>query len=436
MLRAMQAGLIRAVVLDVVARVRERGELADRALDRALRAHRELHSRERRRVSEAVFALVRMARRIDFLLEHVDTSWSNRSTPDRDRLRFAAALVTEVEAELGEALSLAGLESRDRRVLERLLAADVSWPADPIERLAVERSVPEWLARKLVDEFGADADLLLAELNRRAPLTLRTNLLKTSREALLERLAAEHVEARPGAFSPWAVVLGGRPNVFGLDAFKEGLFEVQDEGSQLIALASGARPGKRVIDVGAGGGGKTLALAAMMQNKGALVPVDVTEARMRDLKPRAKRAGVFNLQPMIVPADAPDSLLEPQRGRADIVLVDAPCSGTGAWRRNPDARWRLTEAELAEFPSRQVGILHRYAPLVRPGGRMVYASCSVFRSENEEVVDAFLAEHPDFEVKPLEGLDSETLDAKGRLKLLPHVHGTDGFFAAGLVRKK
>src|SRR5213075_1883434 len=211
---------------------------------------------------------------------------------------------------------------------------------------------------------------LAAALNQRAPLTVRANLLKNTREQLIETLKAEGARVEPTKLSPWGVIFTGRTNVFALRAFKAGLFEVQDEGSQLIALACEARPGQLVVDACAGAGGKTLALASEMRNKGRLVACDRDSRRIDELRPRARRAGVHNWEARSVP-ESSDARLVELSGQADVVLIDAPCSGLGALRRNPDARWRLDEAEVATFPPRQLQILERYARLVKPAGRLV-----------------------------------------------------------------
>jgi 16S rRNA (cytosine967-C5)-methyltransferase len=431
----MRPALVRLLAVDVAARVLEGRELADRALHRAVRAHPELHSTERRRVGEAAFAMIRFARRHGYVLERVVRDWARRSSPERLRLRFAAALLEVLKDDLASVALAAGLSGPEKAALSALPGWG-EWPADPVERLGVTRSVPDWFAGRILQQFQGDADALAAALNERAPLVLRANGLQATREELLRRLGKEGVSGRAEPLSPWALTLDERPNVLGLAAFKEGLAEMQDAGSQLIALATGARAGETVIDACAGGGGKTLALAAMMRNKGRLVACDVTAARLEDLKPRARRAGAFNLEPRVIPADsAGEAALRALGGRADVVLVDAPCSGTGAWRRNPDARWRMTAAEVEAFPALQLGVLERYAATAKPGGRVVYATCSVLAAENEEVVAAFLRRHPEFESAPIQGLPAEVLDAAGRLTTLPHRHGTDGFFAAMLVRR-
>lgn len=424
----MRPVLVRTLALDIVARVLERGELADFALHRALRAHKELHSTERRLVSESAYAVLRGLRRLDAHLATALGPLDRISTPDLLRLRYCAALALDLGEPLDTAISRADVE-RWRKPLAKIADTPV-FPADPTERLAVEASLPDWLARRLAADHEDPRGLLLA-LAARAPLTLRTNTLKTTRDALLKTLAAENVDARPGTLTDEAITLDGRPNVFSLESFKSGLFEVQDEGSQLIALATGARPGQLVVDACAGGGGKTLALAAMMKNKGRVVACDVHARRLEDLKPRARRAGVFLVDERIV--DDTGKSLANIKGKADVVLVDAPCSGTGALRRQPDARWHLTEAQTDTFPATQRAILERSALLVKPGGRLVYATCSLFRAENEQVADAFLAAHPEFTGERL-ALPASVLDAGGRLATRPDRHGTDGFFAAAFRR--
>lgn len=432
----MRAPQLRALVLDAYARIREQGLLADRVLQHVLRENRGLHSRERRHVAESIYGMLRLERRLDHLLASAlepRSSYRSLATPERYRMRYAAVLCLELEMSPEAAASFAGFDRWMAGVLRQVVAGEAVWPEDPVERLAVRQSLPDWAARRLHEAYGDDADVLGAALNRRAPLTLRTNLLKGSRDALIEALKAEGITARPGTLSPWAVHVEGRPNVFGLSAFKRGLFEVQDEGSQLIALAAEARPGEKVVDACSGAGGKTLALAATMENRGRIFAFDISDYRLSGLPPRARRAGAFNLeQHVVVEGEEGDRVLAKWIDKTDAVLVDAPCTGSGSWRRNPDARWRMSEEEAASFPTKQLAILERSARLVRPGGRLVYATCSVFPEENEGVVQSFLGAHPEFEAMRL-ALPDEALD-EGRLRVFPHIHGTDGFFAAGFRR--
>lgn len=433
----MQASLIRTVVMDVFARVVERHELADFSLNRALRRHKKLHSRERRLIAESLYAMIRMRRRYEYVLQQALPKYGSISTPDQRHWQFALALTTVSGESPRDASVIADLGYDGARLLHAVLAHEIEWPSDPLERLAVEQSLPDWFARRLTEEYGDAAPAIAAALNERAPLTLRANSLKGTREELVEKLAHERLEGHPTALSPWAVQLSRRENVFGLDAYKAGLFEVQDEGSQLIALATGARRGQKVIDACAGAGGKTLALAAMMENKGLIVACDLSETRLADVKPRAKLAGAFNLAPLVVPEGPEgDKALKQWANRADAVLIDAPCSGTGAWRRNPDARWRTSEEDAAKYSAIQRTILDRYSATVKPGGLLVYATCSLLRDENDDVADAFAASHPEFTAVPLEELPAAALDSLGRLRVRPDTHGTDGFFAVGFRRSK
>jgi 16S rRNA (cytosine967-C5)-methyltransferase len=320
---------------------------------------------------------------------------------------------------------------------------ELAAPADPIDALAAETSLPRWLAALWAEQLGpAETRSLAAALNQRAPLTVRANLLKGTRDELRAALEAEGARVEHTRWSPNALTFQSRANVFALKAFKAGLFEVQDEGSQLIAEACGARPGQVVVDACAGAGGKALALAAEMRNRGKLVACDRDGRRLDELRQRARRDGVHNWDARAVPeGPSGEARLDDLRGKADVVLVDAPCSGLGALRRNPDARWRMDQAEVDSFPPRQRDILRRYAALVRPGGRLVYATCSINRRENEEVRAAFLSEHPEFgPVPPSELLGAERAAALGAraedLQLLPHQHGTDGFYIAAMRRRK
>ncbi|MGB5949934.1 MAG: RsmB/NOP family class I SAM-dependent RNA methyltransferase, partial [Parvibaculum sp.] len=304
---------------------------------------------------------------------------------------------------------------------------------------------PEWLHAEFERAYGASLEREMAALMERAPTDLRVNLLKSGREAAREALAAENVETEPTPHSPWGLRLLGRANIPGLGAFRDGLIEVQDEGSQLACLLTGARPGEQIVDLCAGGGGKSLALASLMANRGQIHACDTDRRRLGKLMPRAQRAGARNIQtrfigPLAMPA-APDAEFSDLAGRADCVLVDAPCSGSGAWRRSPDARWRLTPELLESYRAIQREVLARGAALVRPGGRLVYVTCSLLPCENEDQVAGFLASHPDFAARPWAALWPEDLPrppaAEGEaLRLSPASTGTDGFFIAVMERRR
>ncbi len=316
-------------------------------------------------------------------------------------------------------------------------ASPIPWTGSPSRR-----RLPRWIAERFAAQLGLeDARALGRALNARAPLTVRANLLRGDRDALRERLASEGVRGEPTRHSPWGLVLDGHENAFALGAFREGWFEIQDEGSQLIALACGARPGTTVVDACAGAGGKSLALAAEMRNKGSLHALDSDAERLDEAKRRARRADVHNLRarPIAAGAEA-EAQLADLAGKADVVLVDAPCSGLGTLRRKPDARWRLGPEDPARFAALQRELVRRFATLLRPGGRLVYATCSIGPTENEEVAE-FAAREVGLRPAPIAPLLGEerarTLGAgEARLTLLPHRHGTDGFFVATFERPK
>ncbi len=418
-------------MLEVLGRVREQGWLADRALEVVLRRESRLYSAERRAVAEATYGVLRSQGRLEWLL---GTRPSVAELYAASLAASGALPADRAERRLGlDRGALAGLAGSEKRIAAI---------ADPVRRLAVEGSVPPWLAERLVEELGLEeARAFAASVNVRAPLTVRANLLRTTRDELARRLAEEGVTSTPTALSPWGLVLDGHANAFALESFKAGLFEVQDEGSQLIALASGARPGMRVVDACAGAGGKTLALAAEMRNKGVLVALDVDADRLAEARRRARRAGVDNLRIRPTP-EGPEgeAVLRDEEGKADVVLVDAPCSGLGTLRRKPDARWRLGPADPARFAEKQRELVARFSALVKPGGRLVYATCSVARVEDEDVATS-IAALPGFAPVPLErtlGADVATRAgaAGNALRLWPHRHGTDGFFVAAFERRK
>jgi 16S rRNA (cytosine967-C5)-methyltransferase len=420
-----------AVVLEVHGLVHDQGWLADRALERALRRERTLYAAERRAAADAVYGITRWQGQLDRLLGGRPSlalryaAWL---------ARFGGVAPRDAARRLGVApAALAPLEGADARIAA---------VADPVERLAAEASLPRWIAARFVDELGLEeARALAAASNARAPLTVRANGLKGTRDDLRARLAAEGVSAEPTRFSPWGLVLDGHENAFALRSFKEGRFEIQDEGSQLIALACGARPGWTVVDACAGAGGKALALAAEMRNKGSLHALDTDAERLDDARRRARRADVHNLRARVLAAGPEaDGQLQDLAGKADLVLVDAPCSGLGTLRRKPDARWRLAEGDPARFAETQRALVRRFARLLRPGGRLVYATCSVGRTENDDVAD-FAVREVDLRPAPLAPLlGAERAAALGagetRLHLYPHRHGTDGFFVAAFERAR
>jgi 16S rRNA (cytosine967-C5)-methyltransferase len=295
--------------------------------------------------------------------------------------------------------------------------------------LALRASLPDWLADHFSQEWGPEAEDFCAHLNVPGPISLRVNSLRTSREALASRLRSEGVQTRPGSWSPLALLVEGpRPNLYGLPSLQQGLFEVQDEGSQLLGLLLEARPGETVLDLCAGAGGKTLLLGASMENQGRLLAYDSDPERLDRLMLRCSRAGLSNVQVLRSP---------PSGLSVDRVLVDAPCSELGSLRRGPDLRFRMDPSVLSEPVPLQRELLSHAADLVRPGGRLVYATCTVNRAENQELVTGFLRQRPGFRlVTPgAGGLQPECLQ-DGFFLCAPHRQGTDAFFAAVLERSE
>jgi 16S rRNA (cytosine967-C5)-methyltransferase len=440
--RPVRPDLVDAAVLEVHGLVAEGGWLADRALERVLRREKRLYAAERRAVAEAAYGIQRLRGQLAWLLGYGRADSGGAHDPST---LYALWLARTGAAPSEAAARRLGVAPPTlSRALDRA-DARIAAIADHAERLAVEASVPRWVVEAFLAELPApEVRALLAALNERAPLTVRTNLLRTTREALQARLAEEGAGARPTRFSPWGLVLDGHANAFALASFQDGAFEIQDEGSQLLALAVGARPGQTVADCCAGAGGKSLALAAEMHGKGNLVALDSDPERLEEAKRRARRAGVHNLRARAIPADAgAAAAIEDLAGGCDRVLVDAPCSGLGTLRRKPDARWRLRPEDAARFAELQKELALRFAALLRPGGRLVYATCSIGRTENAAVADHLLGERPDLRPLPLAGALGEALAASlgvpvgaSQMQLWPHVHGTDGFFAAAFERVK
>src|SRR3954464_11629280 len=357
--RGVRAQLVRTAVLEIYEEVRREGARADQALQRVLRREKQLRSVEGRAVSDAVYGLLRLQGRLDHLLQRAlatrGAALAKLATPTQHLLRYAAYLIAGERQSPESAVGLAGPEVAPWQWTLELVAQPErlgGGPGDVLDALDRRTSLPRWLTKLWSEQLGPDETRRMAEaLNQRAPLTVRGNLLKNTRDGLIETLRAEGSRVVPTRLSPWGATFTGRTNVFALRAFKAGLFEVQDEGSQLIALACEARPGQLVVDACAGAGGKTLALAAEMHNKGRLIACDRDSRRLDELRPRARRAGMHNWDARGVPeGPAGETKLLDLVGQADVVLVDAPCSGLGALRRNPEARWRLDQAEVDSFP--------------------------------------------------------------------------------------
>lgn len=346
-------------------------------------------------------------------------------------------------------LSLSRLRGMSQRQLEpALLPGEAEWLAEirrqpePALTLGEQLDFPDWLAERLSTRLPADQLLALARaLNTSAPLDLRVNTLKATREAVMAQLTAEGLTLSPCPYSPIGLRLKNRPFLQKHPLFLDGSIEVQDEGSQLLGYLLAPRRGEMVVDFCAGAGGKTLLLGAMMRSTGRLYALDVAEKRLAKLKPRVARAGLSNVHPILI-ANENDIRVKRLAGKVDRVLVDAPCSGLGTLRRNPDLKWRQTPESIAELTQKQAAILAAAARLLKPGGRLVYATCSILSEENEAIVDAFLASHPEFcrlsaaDILANQDIRIEGINTTADLHLSPPVHNTDGFYAAVLQRQE
>jgi 16S rRNA (cytosine967-C5)-methyltransferase len=395
---------------------------ADGVVSAFFRQHRALGQRERHTLAETVYSVLR--RRL--LLVHLAQSGSS---PMERRL------------------AILGWQGSQETLHSALAPQEAQWLVDAN---ATDRSdlppqlrhnLPDWLAAPLQEMLGDEFWLLADSLNAAAPLDLRVNALQAKREGVRNALAAAGIEAAATSYSPWGLRVQGKPAISQVEAFTRGDFEVQDEGSQLLTLIVDAKRNEMVVDFCAGAGGKTLALGAAMRNTGRLYAFDVSGHRLEALKPRLVRSGLSNVYAAQISGER-DERIERLAGKINRVLVDAPCSGLGTLRRNPDLKWRQSPATIEDLRAKQAAILAGAARLVKPGGRLVYATCSLLGVENEDIADAFSAAHRDFVPQGVAQLlerarveRAETLVQGRYLRLWPHRHATDGFFAAAWDRR-
>jgi 16S rRNA (cytosine967-C5)-methyltransferase len=419
---------------------------ADAALSAFFRA-RKSGAKDRAFIAETAYAVLRRKR----LLERLAACGPNLepaylapgSTPKRGPKPSGPRRISPRELVL---LSLSRVRGMSQRQLENaLLPGEAEWLADirrqpePELTLAEQLDFPDWLVERLAPRMSPEELLALARaLNTPAPLDLRVNTLKAERQGVVTRLAADGIVATPCPYSPLGLRLKTKPYLQKHPAFLDGSIEVQDEGSQLLGFLLQPKRGEMVVDFCAGAGGKTLILGALMRSTGRLYAFDVSDKRLAKLKPRAARAGLSNVHPACLSGEN-DTRVKRLQGKADRVLVDAPCSGLGTLRRNPDLKWRQSPQSVDELTAKQSAILAAAAKLLRPGGRLVYATCSILAEENEAIVDAFLATHADFhrlsaqEVLAAQGI---AIDCGEDMRLSPQKHGTDAFYAAVLGRVK
>jgi 16S rRNA (cytosine967-C5)-methyltransferase len=457
LLRALtEPGRMRDALLDAWQRTRMDWSFARDGLGAALRKQAGLGPAERRVMTEIVYGMIRHVRRVDEALIAGGLPRRSAGAPP-DAQRVLAYLV--LEAELPPAQAAQRMPDLDWDAV-RDIDARLSRESRVTRRIALSCSLPDWLAEALVATYGARAEAVAHALQGRAPMTLRANTQITSRAGLAADLAAQGIATRPTPYAREGLVAPERANLAGLRAYERGAFELQDEGSQMIAELVAPPPRSWVVDYCAGAGGKTLALADMLGNRGRVVAADVDGRKLQELRRRTRRAGIGNVQAVPLEREAgwPPALVDLD-GKVARVLVDAPCSAVGTLRRHPEVRWRLSPEEVARYPELQVRLCERALSLVAPGGHLIYATCTVLAPENQGVVERVLAAHPGFSLVPVRALapalwgapaepaagaaapapvppDLDALtDPDGRyLRLDPARHGTDGFFAAVLRR--
>ncbi len=393
---------------------------ADALLSAYFRRNPKLGAHDRERIADCVYGVLRHLLALRWLMPE--------ATPRLWLLLWLARF---------RGISLRELEPLTREKDRARLAEAKAGSLDGAP-LSVKAELPEWVIDSLRAVHDDAAILALGRaLAQPAPLDVRVNVQKTNRDAVLDRLRAAGIAAQATPFSPWGIRIGQPFELSRQALFKEGLVEVQDEGSQLLALLTGARRGEMVADLCAGAGGKTLALGAAMASTGRLYAFDISEKRLSKLSPRLKRSGLSNVTAQLI-ASENDTRLKRLAGKLDRVLIDAPCSGLGTLRRNPDLKFRQSPQTLASLAQTQASLIRAGARLVKPGGRLVYATCSLLPTENQSVVEAFLAEHAEFERLPANQALAAAriaLDTGDYLQTNPAVHGTDGFFAAILEKR-
>lgn len=439
----------RQIAVEILDRIDRKGAYAEALLDAALTGEGITNPHDRRLLTELVYGTLRMRGRMDWIVARLykgDAAALERPIPNilriglyqllfTDRIPPFAAVNETVAIAKKECPAAAGLVNAILRNALRQ-KENIAWPEtakDPGKAIAVFHSHPRWLVERWLDRYGIEETIAVCRANNAIPpLAVRVNGLKTSREKAIAALASEGITADAARFSPDGIILPDpAANLRETAAFREGLIRIQDEASQLIARLVAPRPGERILDLCAGSGGKTLHLAALMENRGEIVAVDLHPDKLRRLTSEADRLGVTIAT--TYPADAA-CMPEGFRNAFERVLLDAPCSGLGTLRRNPEIRWRIVPADIEAGMSLQKRLLESAAHCVKPGGLLVYSVCTVTPEENESVAAELPAMRPEFKRIPPEGIAPELIDADGFFRTTPYRHGMDGFFGAVFTR--
>lgn len=394
---------------------------ADACLSAFFKANNKLGRQDRAEIAQTVFAVLRHYEKIQTLL----------TVPLSAKMVVLCGLMTV------RGFSVSALQDFCNNE-EKQLLIDIKQHKNMLSgSLNIQAELPNWLIDALRLTYTDDEIIKIGQaMSVAAPLDLRVNILKNQRDKVLKQLQDEGFQAASTPFSPWGIRLIDKSSLHKHPLFLDGTLEVQDEGSQLLSLLSGAKRGLTVVDFCAGAGGKTLAMGALMHNKGRLYAFDISEKRLNNLKPRLMRSGLGNVLPQVIENEH-DSKLQRLRGKADIVLVDAPCSGTGTLRRNPDIKYRQSPEKIARIVEQQSSIFQAASQLVALNGRLIYATCSLLTVENERQVEQFLQQNPQFTLENANNLLQPYISLSSdqpMLRLNPAQHGTDGFFAAVLTK--
>jgi len=439
----------RRIAVEILNRIDTEGAHAEPLLDAALSGNTLVSTPDRALLTELVYGPLRTQARLDWIIGHLyrgdpaalETAVRNILRTGlyqlwfTDRIPPFAAVNEAVSIARDVAPAASGLVNAMLRNALRK-REDIVWPSleeAPEKAIAVLYSHPLWLVRRLLSQFSVDETIRICRTdNAIPPLALRVNTLKASRRQAIAALAKAAMTAKAAPFSAEAIILTSpATDLRKAPVYKEGWIRIQDEASQLIAHLVAPRPGEKILDLCAGAGGKTLHLAALMKNRGKIIAIDRSSERLKRLRDEAKRLGVSIVETKTADATKPS---ESYCKSFDKVLLDAPCSGLGTLRRNPEIRWRLAPTDLNKCMQNQKLLLKKAAQCVRPGGRLVYSVCTVTPEENEFVIDDFLRNHPDFQLVPAENLPRTLIDTHGYFRTSPHIQGMDGFFAALLIR--
>ena len=425
-----------AAIIELLQAVYDAERPADATLSAYFRARRYIGAKDRAFIAGKTYATLRHHARLGWWIARADGTVTPRTRALANAILSDGQPAATIEDMFSGKFGPIPLSIYEADLVRRLNGHTLDHPDMPD---SIRLECPDWAEASLKATLGADYAREMKALIPPADIDLRVNTLKATRQACVEQLNADGIVCRAAKFSPVGIRVEGRPSIMAHPLYKSGAIEIQDEGSQIVALLVAAETGQAVLDYCAGAGGKTLALAASMQNKGRIVATDVLGARLERAKDRFRRAGLQNVETRALDDDA-KGWLKRRRASFDRVLVDAPCSGTGTWRRNPDMRWRQIGPKLEELTTMQGHILADAATMVKPGGRLIYATCSMLRDENEATVESFLAAHPKFMTvdagETWRALLPDAPTYSGTyLRLTPARHTTDGFFAAILQRQ-